>query len=121
MGAYDAMFGGETATSSKDENLIAPKKSSMSGRNPELQPSSEEDDLDAIMRGSVERNKGKVKKEPGIATNALLNLFEAKKQAPAFAASALDVIGGAPAAIAGTVGYGAGRLFGLSPEEATSA
>jgi len=121
MGAYDAMFGGETATSSRDENLIAPKKSSMSGRNPELQPSSEEDDLDAIMRGSVERNKGKVKKEPGIATNALLNLFEAKKQAPAFAASALDVIGGAPAAIAGTVGYGAGRLFGLSPEEATGA
>jgi hypothetical protein len=121
MGAYDAMFGGETATSSKDENLIAPKKSSMFGRNPELQPSAEEDDLDAIMRGSVDRNKKKVKQEPSLAANALQNLFEAKKQVPAFAASALDVVASAPSMIAGTVGYGAGRLFGLSPEEATGA
>lgn len=33
----------------------------------------------------------------------------------------MDIVAGAPAAIAGTVGYGAGRLFGLSPEEATAA
>lgn len=57
MGAYEAMFGGETATPSKDENLVASKKSSMYGRNLQLQPKEEEDDLDAIMRGSVERNK----------------------------------------------------------------
>lgn len=92
MGAYDAMFGGETATSSRDENLIAPKKSSMSGRNPELQPSTEEDDLDAIMRGSVERNKGKVKNEPSIATSALQNLFAAKKKAKDLAFEAVAPI-----------------------------
>jgi len=34
-------------------------------------------------------------------------------------ASTADVVAGAPSAIAGTVGYGAGRLFGLSPEQAT--
>jgi hypothetical protein len=34
-------------------------------------------------------------------------------------ASAADVVASAPSAIAGVVGYGAGRLFGLSPEQAT--
>ena len=130
MGAYEAMFGNETS-SKKDENLVAPKQSAFTGKNPQLQP--EEDELDVIMRGSYERNKQKLAQQPiqqtqqapkqsgGLASNTLKNLFEAKKQAPAFAASALDVIAGAPSMIAGTVGYGAGRLFGLSPEEATRA
>jgi hypothetical protein len=67
MGAYDAMFGGETVTSSKDENLIAPKKSTMFGQNPQFQnKEQEEDDLDSMMRGSVERNKLKtnIQQEP---------------------------------------------------------
>jgi len=130
MGAYEAMFGNETSTK-KDENLVAPKQSAFTGKNPQLQP--EEDELDVIMRGSYERNKQKLAQQPiqqtqqapkqsgGLASNTLKNLFEAKQQAPAFAASALDVIAGAPSMIAGTVGYGAGRLFGLSPEEATRA
>jgi len=130
MGAYEAMFGNETS-SKKDENLVAPKQSAFTGKNPQLQP--EEDELDVIMRGSYERNKQKLAQQPiqqtqqapkqsgGLASNTLKNLFEAKQQAPAFAASALDVIAGAPSMIAGTVGYGAGRLFGLSPEEATRA
>ena len=130
MGAYEAMFGNETSTK-KDENLVAPKQSAFTGKNPQLQP--EEDELDVIMRGSYERNKQKLAQQPiqqtqqapkqstGLVADTLKNLLEAKQQAPAFAASALDVIAGAPSMIAGTVGYGAGRLFGLSPEEATRA
>jgi len=58
MGAYDAMFGGETSNASKDVNVISPKKSLMFGKNPQIQNTQdEEDDLDAMMRGSVERNK----------------------------------------------------------------
>ena len=53
--------------------------------------------------------------------NTLLKAFQLKKQVPGFLASAADVVASAPSAIAGTVGYGAGRLFGLSPEEATKA
>lgn len=46
---------------------------------------------------------------------------EKKREIPALLASAADVVAGAPSAIAGMVGYGAGRLFGLSPDEATAA
>jgi hypothetical protein len=51
--------------------------------------------------------------------NVLQQAFELKKKIPGFVASVGDVVAGAPSMIAGTVGYGAGRLFGLSPEEAT--
>jgi hypothetical protein len=51
----------------------------------------------------------------------LQRVFQAKKDVPGFLASAADVVASAPSAIAGTIGYGAGRLFGLSPEEATAA
>jgi hypothetical protein len=47
--------------------------------------------------------------------------LEAKQAIPGFMASAADVVAGAPSAIAGTAGYIAGRVFGLSPEEATAA
>lgn len=105
-------------------SVIAPKKSSMFGRNPQLQVEEDApDELGQLILGSssTQQKQPAQKKEQGFLPTALQNVFEAKKQAPAFAASALDVIAGAPAAIAGTVGYGAGRLFGLSPEEATSA
>jgi hypothetical protein len=46
---------------------------------------------------------------------------EKKKEIPGLLASAADVIAGAPSAISGTIGYGAGRLFGLSDKEATAA
>jgi len=104
-------------------NIIAPKKSPMSGRNPELQPDAP-DDLGQLILGSApaqQQQPQQQTQQKGLLPAALQNLFEAKKQAPAFATSALDVVAGAPAAIAGTVGYGAGRLFGLSPEEATAA
>lgn len=46
--------------------------------------------------------------------------LETRAAVPGFLASAADVIAGAPSAVAGLVGYGAGRVFGLSPEEATA-
>lgn len=51
---------------------------------------------------------------------ALQGAFDLRKQAPGFITSALDVVGNIPSAVAGTVGYGAGRLFGLTPEEASA-
>jgi hypothetical protein len=47
--------------------------------------------------------------------------LETRAAVPGFLTSAADVVAGAPSAIAGLVGYGAGRVFGLSPEEATAA
>lgn len=102
-------------------SVIAPKKSSMSGKNPQLQAEEAPDELGQLILGGGSTQQAQPKQSQGILPTALQNLFEAKKQAPAFAASALDVVAGLPSAVAGTVGYGAGRLFGLSPEEATGA
>ena len=100
-------------------NVIAPKKSSMSGRNPQLQPEQDgQDELGSLILGSASAPKP-AQNNQGLMEQTLQNLFRAKQQAPALAASALDVVAGVPSMIAGTVGYGAGRLFGLSPEEAT--
>jgi len=46
--------------------------------------------------------------------------LEAKQALPGFLASTADVIASAPSALAGVVGYGAGRLFGGTPEEASA-
>jgi hypothetical protein len=106
-------------------NIIAPKKSAMSGRNPQLQPQEEgPDELGSLILNNAapqQAQSAQPAQEQGLVSQTMQNLFKAKQQAPAFAASALDVIGSAPSMIAGTVGYGAGRLFGLSPEEATAA
>jgi hypothetical protein len=62
------------------------------------------------------------KKKEGGATFQILEQFQKTRQGiPGFLASTADVIASAPSAIAETVGYGAGRLFGLSPEQATEA
>jgi len=108
-------------------NVIAPKKSPMSGKNANLQPEPDApDELGQLILGggSTQQQQQQTQKQtqqPGLLPKALQNLFEAKKQGPAFAASALDLVAGFPSAVAGTVGYGAGRLFGLSPDEATGA
>ena len=97
-------------------------KKSFSGVNPQLQPEPDRpDELGALILGNASEPKqaaqvASKRTEPSM----LQSLFEAKKQAPAFAASALDLVAGVPSAVASTVGYGAGRLFGLSPEEATA-
>jgi len=120
-----AFLGGSSQKSVKREPTfeeIKANKKSYSGVNPQLQPDSDtnyetDPDITAFLTIPV----AKAGKEPSIVDRALKSALEMKQAAPGFAASALDVIGGAPSAIAGTVGYGAGRLFGLSPEEATSA
>ena len=53
-----------------------------------------------------------------VVQQTLQGALDLRKQAPGFAASTLDVLGNIPSAVAGTVGYGVGRLFGLNPEEA---
>jgi len=57
----------------------------------------------------------------GFVGNAFKRAFELKQRARGETAAVLDVVGNLPSAVAGTVGYGAGRLFGLNPEEATAA
>jgi len=107
-------------------DIVAPKKSPFSGRNPQLQPESEtQDELGQLILGQSTQQKQQPQKikpseqESGLVLDTIKNLFEAKRQAPALVASGLDVVAGLPSMVAGTVGYGAGRLFGLSPEEAT--
>jgi hypothetical protein len=60
-------------------------------------------------------------KPQGIVAQAFQRALQLKQRAPGEIASALDVVGNVPSAIAGTVGYGAGRVFGLSDKEATAA
>lgn len=60
-------------------------------------------------------------KPQGVVAQAFQRALQLKQRAPGEIAAALDVVGNAPSAIAGTIGYGAGRAFGLSPEEATAA
>jgi len=117
---------GERPTSREPDrsNIIAPKKSAMSGRNPELQAQEEgPDELGSLILGSAKppQSNQQPAQSQGLMAQTMQNLFQAKQQAPATAASALDIVAGLPSMVAGTVGYGAGRLFGLSPEEATAA
>ena len=60
-------------------------------------------------------------KPQGMVAQAFQRAFQMKQRAPGEIASMFDVVGNIPSAVAGTVGYGAGRVFGLSPEEATAA
>lgn len=57
----------------------------------------------------------------GPVAQAFQRALQLKQRAPGETAAVLDVVGNIPSAIAGTVGYGAGRIFGLNPEEATAA
>jgi len=70
---------------------------------------------------SAEPEKKQPSKVKSLVGDILMKGMEMRQQVPGFLASTADVIAGAPSFIAGTVGYGAGRLFGLSPEEATAA
>lgn len=66
-----------------------------------------------------EKPKEELSKVKGLVGSILGQGLEMRRQVPGFLASAADVVASAPSAIAGVVGYGAGRLFGLSPEQAT--
>lgn len=57
----------------------------------------------------------------GPVAQAFQRALQLKQRARGETAAVLDVVGNIPSAVAGTVGYGAGRAFGLTPEEATAA
>jgi len=109
-------------------NIIAPTKSKNSGKNPQLQAEEEKpDELGQLILGGVQPQQAPQqvqqapKKSGGLVTDTLKNLLEAKQQAPAFAASALDVLASGITGAAQLPGYIAGRAFGLSDVEAERA
>jgi hypothetical protein len=130
-------------------STVAPNKSTMSGLRPDLQASNDQTPIlgntladlwDAPEggykstagggRGSYEgysatdETAGKTKQNIGrvrqIFGDVLRRGLEAKQALPGFVAAAADVPASAPSALAGVVGYGASRVFGGTPEEATA-
>jgi hypothetical protein len=77
------------------------------------------DYIDSLNVGEKEKPKEEPTKVKSLVGKILGTGLEMRQQVPGFLASAADVVASAPSAIASTIGYGAGRLFGLSPEEAT--
>jgi hypothetical protein len=77
------------------------------------------DYIDSLNVGEKEKTKEEPSKVKNLVGSILGQGLEMRRQVPGFLASAADVVASAPSAIAGVVGYGAGRLFGLSPEQAT--
>jgi len=109
----------------KGSEIIAPTKSKNSGKNPQLQPEEEmPDELGQFILGGAQPKQQVTqsqKQSGGLVQDTLKNLFEAKQQAPAFAASALDVLASGITGAAQLPGYIAGRAFGLSDVEAQRA
>jgi hypothetical protein len=107
-------------------SIIAPTKSKNFGKNPQLQPDEEKpDELGQLILGSTQATTQPQQQAPkqstGLVADTFKNLLEAKQQAPAFAASALDVLSGGITGLAQLPGYVAGRAFGLSDVEAERA
>jgi hypothetical protein len=109
----------------KGSEIIAPTKSKNFGKNPQLQPEEEmPDELGQFILGGAQPKQQIIqsqKQSGGFVQDTLKNLFEAKQQAPAFAASALDVLASGITGAAQLPGYIAGRAFGLSDVEAQRA
>lgn len=79
------------------------------------------DYIDSLNVGEKQNPKEEQPKVRSLVGKILGTGLEMRQQVPGFLASAADVVASAPSAIASTIGYGAGRLFGLSPEQATEA
>jgi len=79
------------------------------------------DYIDSLNVGEKQNPKEEPTKVKSLVGKILGTGLEMRQQVPGFLASATDVVASAPSAIASTIGYGAGRLFGLSPEQATEA
>jgi hypothetical protein len=79
------------------------------------------DYIDSLNVGEKQNPKEEPTKVKSLVGKILGTGLEMRQQVPGFLASAADVVASAPSAIASTIGYGAGRLFGLSPEQATEA
>jgi len=120
---------GERPKVERQPNLVAPKKSPMSGLNPQLQYNEPQDELGELILGK------QITQTPESAGNLekMLGTFqEMRKNVPGFLASTADVIAGAPSFVASTAGYivpralgGISRALGgraesqLTPEEIT--
>ena len=120
---------GERPKVERQPNLVAPKKSPMSGFNPQLQYNEPQDELGQLILG------GQTTQAPEPASNlekTLGTFQEMRKNVPGFLASTADVIAGAPSFLASTAGYivpralgGISRALGgrvesqLTPEEIT--
>jgi len=130
MDELGALILGERPKQTGSE-VIAPTKSKNFGKNPQLQPDAEnQDELGQLILGqptaqTADSSTTKVNIKPENTKNlfgdTVKNLLEAKQQAPAFAASALDVLAGGITGLAQLPGYVAGRAFGLSDVEAERA
>lgn len=120
---------GERPKVERQPNLVAPKKSSMSGLNPQLQYNEPQDELGQLILGGQNTQTP----EPAGNLEKTLGTFqEMRKNVPGFLASTADVIAGAPSFLASTAGYivpralgGISRALGgraenqLTPEEIT--
>lgn len=119
-----AFLGGVKSPAKPVSSDIAPKKSPFSGVNPQLQPDADvnyaqDPDVAAFLTTPVQKVEKKKEFQPVRA--ALETALKYKQEAPATAASALDVIAGGITGLAQLPGYALGRAFGLSPEEAQAA
>jgi len=128
---------GERPKIEKQPNLVAPKKSPMSGFNPQLQYKEPQDELgQLILGGQTTQNLGgqttQTLEPAGYLEKTLGTAQQLRKDLPGFLASTADVLASAPSAVAGTVGYlvpralgGISRALGgraenqLTPEEIT--
>lgn len=129
----DAVPGSELHKRTMGEISIAEKEFSRMGGQPAQQtpqPASPQtahqggtfaDYLDEPVSAKTKPTIQATAEKPGIVQQTLQTALNLKNQAPGFVASALDTVANLPSAVVGTIGYGAGRLFGLSPEEATAA
>lgn len=120
---------GERPKVEKQPNLVAPKKSPMSGLNPQLQYNEPQDELGQL----ILNGRGTETPEPAGNLEKTLGTFqEMRKNVPGFLASTADVIASAPSFVASTAGYivpralgGISRALGgraesqLTPEEIT--
>jgi hypothetical protein len=120
---------GERPKVERQPNLVAPKKSPMSGLNPQLQYNEPQDELGQLILG-VQTTK--TPEPAGNLEKTLGTAQQLRKDLPGFLASTADVIASAPSFVASTAGYivpralgGISRALGgraesqLTPEEIT--
>lgn len=97
-------------------SIIAPTKSKNFGKNPQLQPDEEKpDELGQLILGSTQAPAQPVQQAP--APKQGNTLAQIGQTVGANVVSAIDMLAGVP----NFVGYGVGRLAGLTPEEAQRA
>lgn len=105
--AFSAIFGEETKTPVFSGEVIAPKKSPFANRNPQLQA---EDEFDAMLSNVAKQPKQQALQQPK-QDGSLAQTIGGN------VAGAIDLLAGVP----NFVGYGVGRAFGLTPQEAQRA